>query len=68
MNYREYIAVEPDKRGGKPCVRSLRMTVYEVLEYLAFDTTEDEILDDLPALTRADPKPVSPTPPHANGG
>jgi hypothetical protein len=35
MNYRNYITIEPNKRGGKPCVRGLRITVYEVLEYLA---------------------------------
>jgi hypothetical protein len=35
MDYRDYITIEPNKRGGKPCVRGLRITVYEVLEYLA---------------------------------
>ncbi len=54
MNYRDHITVEPNKRGGKPCVRGLRITVYEVLEYLASDMTEEEILDDFPDLTRAD--------------
>lgn len=56
MNYREYITIEANKRGGKPCVRGLRITVYEVLEYLASDMTEQEILDDFPDLTRADLK------------
>ena len=56
MNYRDHITVEPHKRGGKPCVRGLRITVYEVLEYLASDMTEEEILDDFPDLTRADLK------------
>ncbi len=42
MDYRERITIEPDKRGGKPCVRGLRITVYEVLEYLASDMTEEE--------------------------
>ena len=37
MNYRDIITIEPEKRGGKPCVRGLRITVYEVLEYLASD-------------------------------
>ena len=37
MNYRDYITIEPNKRSGKPCVRGLRITVYEVLEYLASD-------------------------------
>ncbi|MDJ0579500.1 DUF433 domain-containing protein [Crocosphaera sp.] len=56
MNYRNYITVEANKRGGKPCVRGLRITVYEVLEYLASDMTEAEILDDFPDLTREDLK------------
>ena len=56
MDYRNYITIEPNKRGGKPCVRGLRITVYEVLEYLASDMTEQEILEDFPDLTRADLK------------
>lgn len=52
MNYRDYITVEAHKRGGKPCVRGLRITVYEVLEYLASDMTQEEILEDFPDLTR----------------
>jgi uncharacterized protein (DUF433 family) len=56
MNYRDIITVEANKRGGKPCVRGLRITVYEVLEYLASEMTEAEILDDFPDLTRADLK------------
>ena len=56
MNYRNLITIEPNKRGGKPCVRGLRITVYEVLEYLASEMTEAEILDDFPDLTRADLK------------
>jgi len=56
MNYRDYITIDPDKRGGKPCVRGLRITVYEVLEYLASEMTEAEILDDFPDLTREDLK------------
>lgn len=54
MNYKDYITIDPNKRGGKPCVRGLRITVYEVLEYLASDMTEEEILDDFPDLTRED--------------
>jgi len=54
MDYRNYITIEPDKRGGKPCVRGLRITVYEVLEYLASEMTEAEILEDFPDLTRED--------------
>ena len=56
MNYQDYITIEPDKRGGKPCVRGLRITVYEVLEYLASDMMEEEILEDFPDLTREDLK------------
>jgi len=56
MNYRDYITIEPNKRGGKPCVRGLRITVYEVLEYLASEMTEQEILEDFPDLTREDLK------------
>jgi uncharacterized protein (DUF433 family) len=54
MNYRNYITIEPNKRSGKPCVRGLRITVYEVLEYLASDMTEAEILEDFPDLMRED--------------
>lgn len=56
MNYKDYITIEPNKRGGKQCVRGLRITVYEVLEYLASEMTEEEILDDFPDLTREDLK------------
>ena len=56
MHYRDIITIEPEKRGGKPCVRGLRITVYEVLEYLASEMTEAEILDDFPDLTLADLK------------
>lgn len=56
MNYQDYITIDPNKRAGKPCVRGLRITVYEVLEYLASDMTEDEILADFPDLTREDLK------------
>jgi uncharacterized protein (DUF433 family) len=56
MDYRNYITIEPNKRGGKPCVRGLRITVYEVLEYLASEMTEEEILEDFPDLTREDLK------------
>ncbi len=54
MDYRNYITIEPNKRSGKPCVRGLRITVYDVLEYLASEMTEAEILDDFPDLTRED--------------
>jgi uncharacterized protein (DUF433 family) len=54
MNYQDYITIEPDKRGGKPCVRGMRITVYDVLDYLASDMTEAEILEDFPDLTHED--------------
>ena len=56
MNYQDYITIDPNKRGGKPCVRGLRITVYEVLEYLASEMTEAEILEDFPDLTKEDLK------------
>ena len=54
MDYRALITIEPGKRSGKPCVRGLRITVYDVLEYLASGMSEDEILSDFPDLTRED--------------
>ena len=54
MNYQDYVTIEPHKRGGKPCVRGLRITVYEVLEYLASGMTEEEVLEDFPDLTHED--------------
>lgn len=56
MDYRDYITIEPNRRSGKPCVRGLRITIYEVLEYLASEMTEEEILEDFPDLTRDDLK------------
>jgi uncharacterized protein (DUF433 family) len=54
MDWRSRITFEPGKRGGKPCIRGLRITVSEVLEYLASGMTEDVILRDFPDLTRED--------------
>lgn len=54
MDYRDIITIEPDKRGGKPCIRGMRITVYDVLEYLASGMTNREILDDFPYLTETD--------------
>jgi uncharacterized protein (DUF433 family) len=54
MDYKKYITVEPDKMGGKPCIRGMRITVYDVLDYLASGMSEDEILGDFPQLTRDD--------------
>ena len=50
MNHLDRITLDPAKRGGKPCIRGLRITVYDVLEYLASGMTEDEILADFPDL------------------
>ena len=54
MNYQHIITIDPGKRGGKPCIRGLRITVYDVLEYLASGMSEVEILGDFPDLTRED--------------
>jgi uncharacterized protein (DUF433 family) len=54
MGYKDIITIEPGKRGGKPCIRGLRITVYDVLDYLASGMTEKEILEDFPDLTAAD--------------
>ena len=56
MTYRERITIEPGKRGGKPCIRGFRITVYDVLEYLAAGMTEQEILADFPDLEPEDIK------------
>ena len=53
-HYGAIITVEPGKRGGKPCIRGLRITVYDILEYLASGMTESEILSDFPGLTCED--------------
>ncbi|MBS1807839.1 MAG: DUF433 domain-containing protein [Acidobacteria bacterium] len=54
MDYRDIITIEPDKRSGKPCIRGLRMTVTDVLEYLAGGMTPEEIVDEFPDLTLDD--------------
>lgn len=54
MHYRERITIEPGKRGGKPCIRGMRITVYDVLDYLAGGMSEDQILTDFPDLERDD--------------
>lgn len=56
MDYRDRITIEPGKRSGKPCIRGMRITVSDVLDYLASDMTEDEILEEFPYLERADIK------------
>ena len=54
MAYLDRITIEPGKRGGKPCIRGLRMTVSDVLDYLASGMSEDDVLRDFPDLTRED--------------
>lgn len=54
MDYSQIITVEPDKRSGKPCIRGLRMTVTDVLEYLAGGMSPEEIVDEFPDLTLED--------------
>jgi len=54
MQYQDIITIEPGKRGGKPCIRGMRITVYDVLEYLASGMTHQEILNDFPYLTEDD--------------
>lgn len=54
MNYQEIITIEPGKRSGKACIRGLRMTVQDVLDYLASGMTTEEILADFPNLTATD--------------
>ena len=53
-NYQNRITIEPGKRSGKPCIRGMRITVYDVLEYLASGMSEEEILDDFPELEKDD--------------
>jgi uncharacterized protein (DUF433 family) len=54
MSYRDFITIEPGKRGGKPCVRGMRITVGDVLGWLAAGMTELEIVEDFPELTKDD--------------
>ena len=54
MDYREIITIDAGKRGGKPCIRGMRITVQDILEYLAGGMSEDEILADFPDLMRDD--------------
>jgi uncharacterized protein (DUF433 family) len=54
MDYRKIITIEPGKRGGKPCIRGMRITVGDVLGWLAAGMTRDEIRDDFPELTDED--------------
>ena len=54
MDYSKIITIEPGKRSGKPCIRGLRITVSDVLGYLASGMSAEQIMDDFPELTRDD--------------
>ena len=54
MSYADIITIEPGKRGGKPCIRGLRITVYDVLEYLASGMSHADVLREFPYLTEKD--------------
>jgi uncharacterized protein (DUF433 family) len=54
MNYKDIITIESGKRSGKPCIRGLRITVYDILEYLASGMTPEEILADFDYLSMED--------------
>ena len=55
-SYRSLITIEPGKRGGKPCIRGMRITVGDILGWLGAGMTQEEIIDDFPELTREDIK------------
>ncbi|MEZ5448027.1 MAG: DUF433 domain-containing protein [Thiolinea sp.] len=54
IDYRQYVTLEPGKRSGKPCIRGLRITVYDVLKMLADNMSIADIIDDYPELTQED--------------
>ena len=54
VDYHDIITIEPGKRSGKPCIRGLRITVYDVLDWLAEGMSRDEIIDDFPELNADD--------------
>jgi uncharacterized protein (DUF433 family) len=56
MDYHDIITIESGKRSGKPCIRGMRITVYDILDYLAGGMTELEILEDFSELTSDDIK------------
>ena len=58
MNFLDRITIDPAKRSGKPCIRGTRITVYDILEYLASGMTEAQILDDFPELAPDDIRAV----------
>ena len=54
VDYKKIITVEPGKRSGQPCIRGMRITVYDVFEYLAGGMSIEEVLHDFPELTHED--------------
>jgi uncharacterized protein (DUF433 family) len=58
MNYAERLTIEPGKRSGKPCIRGMRITMFDVLDYLAGGMSVEEILADFPELVREDVQAV----------
>lgn len=58
MKYHERITITPGKRSGKPCIRGTRITVYDILEYLASGMSEEQIINDFPELERDDIRAV----------
>jgi uncharacterized protein (DUF433 family) len=56
MSYQNIITIEPGKRGGKPCIRRMRISIYDVLGWLAAGMSQEEIIDDFPELTATDIK------------
>ena len=53
-DYTKIITIEPSKRNGKPCIRGMRITVYDVLSYLASGMTAEQVIEDFPELTPED--------------
>lgn len=58
MNFMDRIAIDPEIRGGKPCIKGTRITVYDILEYLAGGMSEAQVLSDFPSLARDDIRAV----------
>ncbi len=54
MDYKNIITFEPGKRSGKPCIRGMRITVYDVLSYLAAGSSQTQVLEEFPYLTNED--------------
>ncbi len=54
MDYRQIITIESDKRGGRPCIRGMRISVYDILGWLAAGMSMAEIIDEYPELTEDD--------------